>query len=289
MEFIRLYMTIFKRKITQKEYNHFKRILPLNSPPMIIKNFFKTLKHKENREKKKLWDQKMKALEKRYELVTFDGLSRDSPNVMVIVEPRQHPHLEAVLKNMVSQLPQWSLHIFHGKDNEQFVHNILGDKHNVKLTNLNVANLTGRDYARLCASQWFLKRIEGNKFLKFEVDTLIRHNNIHKFLSYDYIGAPWDKFNPAIKITGSAVGNGGFSLRTCDKCLHLAQKYPYRGEPEDVYFSKYMNEENFNIAPPQIALEFAVDQVMSENPLAIHKIYNNPSLRISDIKKLLDF
>ena len=237
----------------------------------------------------------MKEIETTYNSLTFNHIPQDASNTMVIIEPRKHPHLQAVLKNMIHHFPDWNLHIFHGTINKTFLLNILGSTHQTTLTNIGVANLTKHQYSRLLTTPAFWKNIKGNKILIFQTDVLVRHNNIQSYLQYDYIGGPWCtphthypiKIN---KIFNKPVGgNGGFSLRTKEKCIHICETYSYQGEPEDTYFSKYMQEAQNHLPFPSIAKDFCIDQVISENPLALHQIYNLHYLPADTMKQLLDF
>ena len=79
--------------------------------------------------KKEMWNQKMKEIETRYNSLTFNHIPQDASNTMVIIEPRKHLHLQAVLKNMIHHFPEWNLHIFHGTTNKTFLINILGSTH----------------------------------------------------------------------------------------------------------------------------------------------------------------
>ena len=245
--------------------------------------------------KKEMWDQKMKEIETKYNSLTFNHIPQDASNTMVIIEPRKHPHLQAVLKNMIHHFPEWNLHIFHGTTNKTFLLDIIGSTHQATLTNIGVANLTKHQYSHLLTTPSFWKSIKGDKILIFQTDVLVRHNNIQPYLQYDYIGGPWCmphthypiKIN---KIFNKPVGgNGGFSLRSKEKCIQICETYPYHGEPEDLYFSKYMQEAQNHLPLPAIAKDFCIDQVISENPLALHQIYNLHYLPADTMKQLLDF
>ena len=284
------YQSIFKRKIERSEFLAFKRLFGKNKDPEYIKKCITTFKKNENKLKKMLWNQKMFRLEKKNKNISFEQIPQDVENIMVIVEPRKHPHLKAVLKNMVYHLPYWGLHIFHGTENEQFILDIIGKDHKVTLTNLQTDNLILNDYNNLLTSSNFWKQIKGEKVLIFQTDVLLRKNNIEGFLDYDYIGSPWDPLNPCIKHTTTQVGNGGFSLRSRVKSKKICEKYTRENINEDVFFSHYMTIEKNNLPDVTTAGRFSVGQeTIEKNPLGLHKIYNNPYLRIDDIQKLLDF
>jgi len=284
------YQSIFKRKIERSEFLAFKKFFRGNKDPEYIKKCIITFKENEDKLKKMLWKQKMFILEKKYKNISFDKIPQNVGNIMVIVEPRKHPHLKAILKNMVYHLPYWGLHIFHGTDNKQFILDIIGKDHNITLTNMKTDNLTTNDYNNLLTSSNFWKQIKGEKVLIFQADVLLRKSNIERFLDYDYIGSPWDPLNPCVKHTTTQVGNGGFSLRSRQKSEKICETYLRENINEDVFFSQYMTIEKYNLPDVTIAQHFSVGQeTRGKNPLGLHKIYNNPYLRLDDIKELLDF
>jgi hypothetical protein len=103
--------------------------------------------------------------------------------------------------------------------------------------------------------------------LIFQSDTIIfpKHKDlINKFLEYHYVGAPWPNKWPA------PLGNGGLSLRKKSKMLEIIQKNPYRGQPEDVYFS---TPRNVTLYTPtyEEALTFSVENVFSAISFGCHQ------------------
>ena len=82
--------------------------------------------------------------------------------VAVIVETRKHKALQFVLNNFMSNLPNdWKLQIFHGRDNSDYVsevvksNKILNDRV-VYLNDLNVSELDHDSYVELFTSKKFL-------------------------------------------------------------------------------------------------------------------------------------
>lgn len=96
------------------------------------------------------------------------------------------------------------------------------------------------------------------------------------FLSYDYIGAPWNIFHSAnglhrcgfnisdFKKIPLIVGNGGFSLRS-KKILTEVSKFDYNNLeiPEDNVFSilhrKELKDKNIKYPPVNLALKFSIE------------------------------
>ena len=96
-----------------------------------------------------------------------------------------------------------------------------------------------------------------------------------RFLSYDYIGAPWPQFDD-----GNNVGNGGFSLRS-RKLLEAFRDPRFQpGHPEDVAIcrtNKALLEEEHGIrfADPRTAASFSYERTEPAEPtLGFHGIFN---------------
>ena len=184
----------------------------------------------------------------------------------VIVEPRRHPALSFVLKNMASLLPDgWKILVFHGNTNGEFVQDIIEDmefpSRFLKPIVLDVDNLTIAQYNSMMMSSAFYKCIPTETMLIFQTDTMILEPTyLTAFLSYDYVGAPWKS---------GGVGNGGLSVRKKTKMLTITQTVMPFQSNEDVYFA-------FQTIVPlfkpsfQEAQKFAVETVFYEQPFGIH-------------------
>lgn len=184
----------------------------------------------------------------------------------VIVEPRRHPALAFVLKNMATLLPDgWKILVFHGNTNGEFVQDIIDDMEHpsrfLKPIVLDVDNLTIAQYNTMLMSSAFYKCIPTETMLIFQTDTMILEPTyLTAFLSYDYVGAPWKS---------GGVGNGGLSVRKKTKMLTITQTVMPFQSNEDVYFA-------FQTIVPllkpsfQEAQKFAVETVFYEQPFGIH-------------------
>lgn len=182
----------------------------------------------------------------------------------VIVEPRKHPALSFVLQNFVSHLPDgWKILIFHGNQNKEFVQDILVTlpPRFLKPIELDIDNLTIKQYNAILMSSAFYKCIPTETMLIFQTDTLILEPQLlHTFLSYDYVGAPW---------SSGGVGNGGLSLRKKSKMITITQIVKPFHENEDIYFSMQplvpLQKPSF-----EEAKQFAVETVFYQKPFGIH-------------------
>ena len=118
----------------------------------------------------------------------------------IIVEPREHKALSFVLNNFLENLSdEWGIVMCHGNKNIDFVHNIINNdlpqyRNRITLVNLHVDNLGTDDYNKLMMSEKFHEYIPTEIFIVFQTDSIICReykDYIHKFLEYDYVGAPW--------------------------------------------------------------------------------------------------
>eukprot|EP00887_Chlorella_sp_A99_P005834 scaffold1.g5834.t1 len=154
----------------------------------------------------------------------------------VIIEPRPHYAFEYVTKNVLYHLQgNWSLYVFHGMINEQFVKDALLSVKNVKarggrtegmLDAAHTATLCSFSHAgnsppgllhssssplqywrlnsvvvgipqlnRMLTSPWFWSIIRTERVLFFQTDSIMVHGHVGQFLQYDYVGAPWHQAN----------------------------------------------------------------------------------------------
>jgi len=194
----------------------------------------------------------------------------------IIIEPREHKALQLVLENFVENLSNnWNIILFHGNKNINYINDILNNsdilinnKKRITLKNLNVDNLTIKDYNNLLVSKEFYNNIPTEVFLIFQTDSIICKSNkdlINDFINYDYIGAPW---------TDKTVGNGGLSLRKKSKMLEIINNCAYNNQAEDLYFTKACPNISRNIPSFEDAKRFSVETVYNDTSFGVHKPWN---------------
>lgn len=216
----------------------------------------------------------------------------------LIIEPRKHKALEFVLKNFLMNLNNdWSIIIFHGNLNKEYVQNIVDTKlskykKRITLKSIHKDNIGTSEYSKLLTSRSFYKQIPTEIFLIFQTDTMIipkNRDNILKYLDYDYVGAPLIHGN---------VGNGGLSLRKKSKMLEIIDKVPYMRIPflksshlidyEDLYFSLSLHYNilaslltDITINKPSIkeAELFASEYYLNPKSFGIHAVWKNNSMK----------
>jgi len=209
----------------------------------------------------------------------------------VLIEFRQFPHVEFLLRNTIRKLGEgWSHTIVCGLDNYDLMTEICSSisKH-IRLINIDKTNLNIDEYSLLLGSKEFWEQLCGEKILIYQEDTCIFKTNINDFMIWDYIGAPWPKEKDD---TPNAVGNGGFSLRTKKCMLHVINSLPIANVKlnsstlnymsmngisvavEDVYFSKTMQEYSIgHVADWTCAYDFSTESIVNTNSLGGHNFF----------------
>ncbi|CAF1622902.1 unnamed protein product [Rotaria sp. Silwood1] len=223
--------------------------------------------------------------------------SNISSGVGVIIEFRSNNYLVAIILNVFHNIPSnWSIQLFHGSSNYEFIMNSTSLLYFIKIGRLILTQLpeyTGASSQRhlflnrLLTNESFWKRvINVEKILFFQLDTVFCSNSPYKFsdfLEWDYIGAPWP-YSWINMTGGSLVGNGGFSLRSRSKTLALIKTKPYSlSIYEDLYFGKYMPLVGGKVAPFEIAQKFSSEGQHYINSMAIHKPFGDNYGRICQL------
>lgn len=197
---------------------------------------------------------------------------QDSYLECIIIEPRKHPRLGGVLRNMSAVLPYAALTIVCSNDNAELVMEIIGRQpNNVRVIPAFETNVSVREYNILLTSSIFWDNIAiSPKILIFQTDSGIRKNNILDFIHYDYIGAPWpwvtDDYN---------VGNGGFSLRTRAVMSYIVNNFKFAAiDSEDLMFHSALKLlPNVRLPSPSVASAFSMEHNHHPDPLGFHKVY----------------
>lgn len=149
---------------------------------------------------------------------------------------------------------KWNLFIFHGNGNKHLFRGLDGVK-----INLN-KNLNRNDYSYMLCSSWFWSQIPHEKILIFQHDSMLLRKGIEKFLDWDWIGGPswWGGYN------------GGLSLRSRSRMLHVVKQIKYTGGAEDMYFHHHVG----SMAPRHVANEFCCEAYFRLGTLGYHGIHN---------------
>jgi hypothetical protein len=193
-------------------------------------------------------------------------------DISVIVEPRKHDKLKIVIQNILENLKDVKVQIFHGNLNKEFILSELSeDIDNIILTNLNKDNLTVREYSNMLLTKNFYNLIKGERILLFQTDSCICNYNeeiLKECQKYGYVGAPTKRYREI------PWQNGGFSFRKKSLMIKAVSKIK-QGEkffPEDRFFSVDMKTIT-NPAKFEVANRFSVENYYNENPFGQHKCW----------------
>jgi len=211
----------------------------------------------------------------------------------VLVEYRELPHLEFILRNNIIKLGnKWCHTVICGNLNHYFVASLCASlSTKIKVIRTDFDNLTPSEYSRFVASDAFWDLLTGDKILLYQEDSILFRKNIDDFLSYDYIGAPWPSHQNDTK---DGVGNGGLSLRTRQIMKTILSKRTLGQTtfntdtiryitntastcpPEDVYFSKSMDDLGIGKKPDWLTASFfSQETVVNPRSLGGHCFWLN--------------
>jgi len=130
-----------------------------------------------------------------------------------------------------------------------------------------------KDYSELLLTG--LERyVEGTHVLVIQWDSFVIHPQLWsmEFLRYDYIGPVWPH-HPK-----TPVGNGGFSLRSKRLLQTIQQPDFVKKHPEDycicVDNKDFLEQKNIQIAPVNIAEQFAVERTAWHPAFGFHGFFN---------------
>jgi hypothetical protein len=203
----------------------------------------------------------------------------NSPNnkcAAVIIESRPTFFLPMVLRNTMFFLgPEWNLYVLCGELSEPYVRRVLPNWGVQVVKFAGIYRLNAAEYSTLLTSRPFWELFREEKILVFQSDCILSGPNVSDFLGYDFIGAPAGRFDEQF------IVNGGLSLRTRNKMLQCITEVPYRGEPEDVYFTQALRQTGGNMPDFATACRFAVESIYTEHPVGVHgtdKCYHPPEV-----------
>ena len=226
-----------------------------------------------------------------YKNISVKSFAQKSKKETVIIEFREFPHIEFLIRNTIHKLSEdWAHSVVCGNNNYNMIKNICNSiSSNINIIKINIDNVSSTEYNNFMTSMQFWNNIKGNKVLIYQEDSCIFKSNINEFLQYDYIGAPW----PMSKnVNKKHVGNGGFSLRNKQIMIDIVNKWTTKNTdfgiiinehvakfdeyvaPEDIYFTTNMiNNDLGNIADYSVASSFSVEAIYNCDPFGGHNFF----------------
>ena len=200
------------------------------------------------------------------QMETYDSLRRRLPSgspiqllqserALVVVHTEVDlPEFDLVIRHNIRQLGNtWRLVIFHGVDNERIVKETFSEFGNTEFINTGAQWLDDSGYNTILKSEWFWMNLihRGvHKALISQVDSVLLNSEVHKFMQWDYIGAPWATDSVHYKMPSASsewdeakvaiaplpkqlrVGSGGLSLRTSLAMLHTLMAFSIKAMPK---------------------------------------------------------
>jgi hypothetical protein len=231
-----------------------------------------------------------------------NSLPQNNKNAMVIVEPRPHKLLQAVIENFHGRMDfSWDLYVFHGKDHgsyaEHATKNVRLSTRNVFLIPLEVNNLSATEYNSMFKTISFWDRVNAENILVFQTDTVLCSNSkttIDDFMTYPYIGcaytdqehgsnSQWNSRNQNDKF----YGVGGLSFRKKSFMINCIRQNANNNAPEDCFFSNCVHKMDTR---PKSALDigkFCTQDSYFADSFGAHKV--NEQLHKKDMASFLQY
>jgi len=216
---------------------------------------------------------------------------------VTFLQPATIEKLAYITRSTMHRLgPKWALQVFYGEESErENFSRALGFPTNVLWSHFvlhgnRTTQLTYNEYNwfMLSMDMWGQISEAHEHVLIFQADSLLLKGAgcVDKFLSYDYVGAPWElsiEWNPP-----EQGGNGGFALHRrssriramkdprVQRFLNNGSKKIYRRSHEDLMISKVMKTMGMNLPSREEASCFCVETYKTTcAPCGMHKIWGH--------------
>lgn len=184
----------------------------------------------------------------------------------VIVETRILPNLREIIDGHMSKLPKgWDLVIYHGSANEKAMRAAAEHIKTVQFVNMRLHAMTIREYNQMFTRKDFWgTMLRYERVLIFQTDSMLLRTGIEEFLSWDYVGAPWEWQDHG--------GNGGLSIRSPFVMHKIVSSIMWNGDNEDTFFSNILHEKPIfgRLAPRGVAKKFSCETIFQKGTLGYH-------------------
>jgi hypothetical protein len=227
----------------------------------------------------------------------FPRITKYSNKKSLIVETRWNKSIEFTIKNTIRMLGNdWGHIIACNNENVNEIYNLVKTiSDQIEIINLGDLKIDRNSYNNLMFDLSFWEKIDCEKILIYQYDTFIFKKFDEKFLEWDYIGAPWpsehsDNLNRDFELTKKIqVGNGGLSLRSVSAIKKILQNNQIpkrlthdRNEPTHIYEDAFYSEkiecdENYKLAPIEVAEKFSFEHIFKDNTFGCHQPFVHSS------------
>lgn len=177
-------------------------------------------------------------------------MNPNNNRVAVIIEPRKHELLEAVIRNVMSNLDDsWNLHIWTTKNNKNWLQELF-PYWKFYISEVPFINMNQTLYNGYLLDPYFWDKLNEDYVLIFQTDCITFRKFDEEYLNYDYIGANYyRKENVAPNIGGI---QGGLSFRNKKAMIYMLSNIAWddikiyrahynlsqvRNKHEDVFFT----------------------------------------------------
>jgi hypothetical protein len=222
---------------------------------------------------------------KYYEPIVFECLRKDgqecldafwttyhppltSNKTICIVERREHPNFDYILKNVCYFCRDWSITIICSNENYAFVKGLLQGKSATVLPlfeGYGTPQQGKEEYNSLLQTETFWKGIDAEWILTVEMDCYLLRPLPKEMFDYDYVAShwAWDKTSQG----------GGLSLRKKEAMLFLcSQNFPVC-PAQDVWANDGCKKYGLK-TPTYVAMQnWFVESCFSLNPIGVHQFW----------------
>jgi len=205
----------------------------------------------------------------------------------VFIEYNCISYCEFIVRNTIFKLGEkWSHTVVCGTLNYDYMKNMCQSiSPNIKVIQTNHSKMSENEYNKFLSTLEFWNLFRGSKILLYKKKSLLFKNNVEDFINFDYIAPPFSNLN--IHCEPSNIGNGSFTLRTkeimkliiskkpiletkfLEPTIEYMKKHQLEYPPENIYFSKNMQESNIGkVADYKTSKKFCIE---------VHSLKNNDS------------
>ena len=197
----------------------------------------------------------------------------------VIIEPRKHPLLEAVIRNIMFHLGDgWNLHIWSHPSRRDWISTLL-PKWEFQFHNIPFENMNQTLYNGYLLDSYFWHSFTEEHILVFQTDCIMFHPFDAEFLKYDYTGANY--YNPTNVSKRIGGIQGGFSLRKKAAMIRCLREFQWNmidrvvgDKHEDVFFTHACDILNCHVPKINDRKFFAIEAEWFERPMAHHGFHH---------------
>lgn len=201
---------------------------------------------------------------------------KQSKYAFVIVERREHPNFEWILKNIAWAGPYLSVYIFCSDLNEQYIRTILGDKadayHLRSVFKGNPSRERGKKEVDNLLSNWQIyASIESVYSLTVEMDCFFRKKIPKEIFTGDYWGCTWGWQT-------EQPGGGGLTIRKNSSMVELCRKYKPDLEQDlhcsqDCWLALRTMDEDLDFPRLEFRVQYLMENILRPDAVGVHQFW----------------